>query len=56
MLIFGFIYHMQGTKGFVIMSFVCRCIEGFGNCCLNSATSALISSVFEQNMSSMIGL
>lgn len=56
MIIFGLIDYMHDANGYITMSFVCRFIEGFGNCCLNSSTSAIISSVFEDNMSTMIGL
>ena len=39
-----------------IMSFLCRVVEGFGNGCLNSATSSIISFNYADNMGNLMGL
>ena len=56
MVCFGLFYHIQDPAAYAILSFVCRFVEGFGNGCLNSSTSSIISYNFEENMSNLIGL
>jgi MFS family permease len=56
MILFGLIDFVDSAYAYVVLSFICRFIEGFGNCCLNSSASAIISSVFEDNMSTMMSL
>jgi MFS family permease len=38
------------------LCFLCRVIEGFGNGCLNSATSSIIVCDYEEHVSKLIGL
>ena len=56
MVCFGLFFHIQDPTTYAILSFVCRFVEGFGNGCLNSSTSSIISYNFEDNMSNLIGL
>ena len=56
MILFGMIDFVDHPQAYIALSFFCRFIEGFGNCCLNSSSSAIISSVFEDNMDTMMGI
>lgn len=56
MLCFGLFIYIEDPLTYGIMSFVARVIEGFGNGCLNSATSSIIAFNYEENMDNLIGL
>lgn len=56
MFCFGFFVYIKSPVAYGILCFLCRIIEGFGNGCLNSSTSSIISYNFEDNMSNLIGL
>lgn len=56
MFFFGFFIYIEDPMVYGIMSFLCRVIEGFGNGCLNSSSSAIICHNYEDNMSNLIGL
>jgi hypothetical protein len=56
MIAFGLIDFTEDVNTYIGLCFLCRYIEGTGNCCLNSASSAIISSAFEDNMGQVMGL
>ena len=56
MLCFGLFIYIKDPLTYGILSFLCRFIEGFGNGCLNSSTSAIIQHNFEDEISKLIGL
>jgi MFS family permease len=56
MIAFGFFDYFDNPTLYAVLSFVCRFIEGFGNGCLNSATSSIICHDYEDNMGNLIGL
>ena len=56
MLFFGLFVYIEDPLTYGILSFVARVIEGFGNGCLNSATSSIIAFNYEENMDNLIGL
>jgi MFS family permease len=56
MICFGLFIYIDDPLTYGICSFLCRFIEGFGNGCLNSATSSIISFNYEDNMGNLIGL
>lgn len=56
MFCFGLFVYIQDPLTYGIMSFLCRVIEGFGNGCLNSATSSIISFNYADNMGNLMGL
>jgi len=49
MICFGFFIYIESPVVYAICCFLCRFIEGFGNGCLNSSTSAIISYNYEDN-------
>lgn len=49
MFCFGFFIYIEDPTTYAIMCFLCRFIEGFGNGCLNSSTSSIISYNYEDN-------
>ena len=49
MICFGFFIYIESPLVYAIACFLCRFIEGFGNGCLNSSTSAIISYNYEDN-------
>ena len=53
---FGFFIYIDDPVTYGIFSFLCRVVEGFGNGCLNCATSSIICFNYEDNMSNLIGL
>ena len=55
-ILFGVIIDVEDTATFGILGFVCRVFEGFGNGCLNSATSSIISFNYNEDMSNIIGI
>jgi MFS family permease len=56
MISFGFFFYVQDPAAYASLSFLCRFVEGFGNGCLNSATSSIISHDYENNMGNLMGL
>ena len=56
MFCFGLFVLIEDPVTYGIMSFLCRVIEGFGNGCLNSATSSIISFNYPDNMGNLMGL
>ncbi len=56
MLAFGLFDYIDGPLTYGILSFLCRFIEGAGNGCLNSASSAIIAGEFPDEMSGLIGI
>ena len=56
MILFGLFIYIESPAAYAILSFLCRFIEGFGNGCLNSATSSIIAFNYEDNMGNLIGL
>jgi len=56
MFCFGLFYYIENPLAYGILSFLCRVIEGFGNGCLNSSTSAIICQNYADNMGNLIGL
>lgn len=56
MISFGFFYYIENPVAYAVLSFLCRFIEGFGNGCLNSATSSIIAHDYEDNMGNLMGL
>tara|TARA_B110000285_G_C15047215_1_gene574968 strand:+ start:233 stop:946 length:714 start_codon:yes stop_codon:yes gene_type:complete len=56
MIFFGLFVYIENPATYAILSFLCRFIEGFGNGCLNSATSSIISFNYEDNMGNLMGL
>lgn len=56
MFCFGLFVLIESPVCYGIMSFLCRVIEGFGNGCLNSATSSIISFNYADNMGNLMGL
>jgi len=56
MFCFGLFIYIDNPLTYGILSFLCRFIEGFGNGCLNSATSSIISYNYPENMANLIGL
>ena len=56
MICFGVFVYIENPAAYAILSFLGRFIEGFGNGCLNSATSSIIAFNYEDNMGNLIGL
>lgn len=56
MFCFGLFVYFKDPVTYGVMSFLCRVIEGFGNGCLNSATSSIISFNYADNMGNLMGL
>merc|ERR1719454_2133665 len=56
MILFGLFIYINNPATYAILSFLCRFIEGFGNGCLNSATSSIISFNYVDNMGNLMGL
>ena len=56
MFCFGLFVLIENPITYGVMSFLCRVIEGFGNGCLNSATSSIISFNYADNMGNLMGL
>ena len=56
MFCFGLFVLIEDPVTYGIMSFLCRVVEGFGNGCLNSATSSIISFNYADNMGNLMGL
>lgn len=56
MFCFGLFVLIDTPVTYGILSFLCRVIEGFGNGCLNSATSSIISFNYPDNMGNLMGL
>ena len=56
MFCFGLFVFIPDPLTYGIASFLCRVIEGFGNGCLNSATSSIISFNYADNMGNLMGL
>jgi MFS family permease len=56
MLAFATFNRIQEPVAYGILCFVCRVIEGFGNGCLNSATSSIIVCDYHDHVSKLIGL
>jgi MFS family permease len=56
MLMFSSLVLINSPIHFGIAAFVFRFLEGFGNGCLNSATSSIINFYFKDNASNLIGL
>jgi len=56
MFCFGLFVYIDNPVAYGIMSFLCRFIEGFGNGCLNSSTSSIITHNYQDNQSNLIGL
>jgi MFS family permease len=56
MFCFGLFIYIDDPVTYGVLSFLCRFIEGFGNGCLNSSSSSIISYNYEDNMSNLIGL
>ena len=56
MFCFGLFYYIKDPTAYGILSFLCRIVEGFGNGCLNSSTSAIICQQYPDNMGNLIGL
>ena len=48
--------HINSSVAYGILSFTARFIEGFGNGCLNSASSSIIAYNYEDDMSNLIGM
>lgn len=53
---FGLFDYIQNPVAYGILCFFCRVVEGFGNGCLNSATSSIICTYYTDNMGNLIGL
>jgi len=56
MFCFGLFVLIDSPVTYGVLSFLCRVIEGFGNGCLNSATSSIISFNYPDNMGNLMGL
>ena len=56
MLIFGFLIYVDDPLYYGLAAFSCRFIEGFGNGCLNSASTSIINFYYSDNTSNLIGL
>ena len=56
MITFGLFDYIQDPLAYGILSFLCRFVEGFGNGCLNSASSSIITHNYIENMGNLIGL
>lgn len=56
MFCFGFFVFIKDPLIYGIVSFLCRVIEGFGNGCLNSATSSIISFNYPENVGNLLGI
>ena len=56
MLLFASLVLIDDALSYGIAAFACRFLEGFGNGCLNSATSSIINYYFKDNTSNLIGL
>jgi MFS family permease len=56
MLLFSCLAFIDNPKIYASAAFSFRFLEGFGNGCLNSATSSIISFYFKDNTSNLIGL
>ena len=53
---FAFFDYINDPTLYAVMCFLCRVIEGFGNGCLNSASSSIIAHDYADNMGSKMGL
>jgi MFS family permease len=56
MLCFTIFIYVENPYAFGIISFFIRFTEGFGNGCINSSSSSIISHSYPDNMSNLIGL
>ena len=56
MLIFAPFYHIDDPKTFQFMSFIGRVVMGFGNACILSSSTSIISFNFADDMTNLIGL
>jgi MFS family permease len=56
MVSFGLFVYIQNPYAYGVCSFLCRLVEGFGNGCLNSASSSIIAHDYEDNMGNLMGL
>lgn len=56
MLTFGVLIYLDDPVAYGVLCFICRIVEGFGNCCLNSATSSLICTQYSDNMGNLMGI
>mmetsp|Transcript_12793 Transcript_12793/g.21637 ORF Transcript_12793/g.21637 Transcript_12793/m.21637 type:complete len:269 (+) Transcript_12793:397-1203(+) len=56
MFCFAMFIYVDNPLLYGILCFLCRVVEGFGNGCLNSATSSIICTNYPDNMGNLIGL
>ena len=56
MIAFGMFVYVDDAFWYGALSFFCRVVEGFGNGCLNSASTSIIAYKYEDDMSKLIGV